>query len=289
MGHIHLRWHTLMCAIVCLCMLALVPGFTKAQCDCDAYPPPAPDETIVTVSSTAEVQNAIANASGRTTIYLAAGVYPVTNASLINIFKPNITLRSLSGNRDDVIIQGAGMDAPGVGHGIYIDADDVTIADLTVRDVPNHGFFINPGSDNCTFYNVRGVDCGEQILKASGYTNEPPKNNGVIRCSTFEYTTVLDDGDDGWYTNGIDLLNCHDWVISDNIIRNIKHNPAITSTLAGPAILLWHGSSNTIVERNRIIECDFGISFGNAGQNGVSHTGGIIRNNFINTIRLPGF
>lgn len=46
-------------------------------------------------------------------------------------------------------------------------------------------------------------------------------------------------------------------------------------------ILVWQGSSNTIVERNRIIDCDFGISFGNASGSGVQHTGGVIRNNFI--------
>ena len=104
-----------------------------------------------------------------------------------------------------------------------------------------------------------------------------PKNRGIIQCSVFEYTTTLDEGA---YTNGIDILNAHDWIIRDNVIRNIKAAPG-AEELAGPAILAWHESSNTIVERNQIIDCDFGISFGNSGQSGISHTGGIIRNNFI--------
>jgi type IX secretion system substrate protein len=254
---------------------------STAQCNCNPLPPPQSSETVVYANNSSEVLSAIANAAGKTTIFLNSGTYQVSSSVFINVSKPDITIRSTSGNRDDVIIQGEGMDATGLGMGIYIDADNITIADLTVREVQNHGFFVNPGADNCLFHNVRGVDCGEQIFKASGYAALPPKNNGIIECSTFEYTTTLDDGDDGWYTNGIDILNCHNWIIRDNVIRNIKHNPAITSNLAGPAILAWHGCSNTIVERNRIIECDFGISFGNAGQGGVSHTGGIIRNNFV--------
>lgn len=225
---------------------------------------------------------AIENANGKTTIYLNSGTYPVNPSNFINVYKPDITIRSTSGNRDDVIIQGEGMAAGGgVGHGIFVDADNITVADLTVRDVQNHAFFVNPGTDSCLFHNVRGLDTGEQILKASGYPSLPPKNDGIIECSTFEYTSTLDDGDDGYYTQGIDLLNCHNWIIRDNVIRNIKHNPSLTSTLAGAAILCWHQSSNTIVERNRIIECDFGISFGNSAQGSISHTGGIIRNNFI--------
>lgn len=253
-----------------------------AQCNCGPLPPPESGVTIIYADNIGEVQLAIENANGRTTIYLNSGTYPVSPSNFINVYKPDITIRSTSGNRDDVIIQGEGMAAGGgVGHGIFVDADNITVADLTVRDVQNHAFFVNPGADSCLFHNVKGLDTGEQIFKASGYPSLPPKNDGIIECSTFEYTSTLDDGDDGYYTQGIDLLNCHNWIIRDNVIRNIKHNPSLTSTLAGAAILCWYQSTNTIVERNRIIECDFGISFGNSAQGSISHTGGIIRNNFI--------
>jgi hypothetical protein len=261
-----------------------------AQCNCGPLAPPGKEETVVYADNIATVQQAIAEADGKTTIYLNPGNYPVDPSGFIHIYKPHITIRSSSGNRDDVIIQGQGMAAGGgVGHGIFVDADNITVADLTVRDVQNHAFFVNPGADSCLFHNVRGLDTGEQIFKASGYPSLPPKNHGIIECSTFEYTTTLDDGDDGYYTQGIDLLNCHDWIIRDNVIRNIKHNPSLTTTLAGPAILAWYQSTNTIVERNRIIECDFGISFGNSAHGSVSHTGGIIKNNFILGYALSDF
>ena len=256
-------------------------NFTSAQCNCGTLPSPGNDETVVYVNTSQELQDAINNAVGPTTIFLNSGIYPVSSTMFINVFKPDITIRSTTGNRDDVIFEGEGMDGPGIGNGITISEDNITIADLTVRNVANHAFFVHPGADSCLFHNVRGLDCGEQIFKASGDETLEPKNNGIIECSTFEYTTTLNDNDDGWYTNGIDLLYCQNWIIRDNIIKNIKHNPSLTSNLAGPAILAWYESSNTIIERNRIIECDFGISLGNAGQGGISHTGGIVKNNFI--------
>ncbi len=266
------------------------PFKTYGQCNCDPISPPGGSETVVTVDSLAGIQAEIGNAVGPKTIYLESGMYYVTPSSFVNVYKPDITIRSVTGNRDDVVIQGEGMDASGgTGHGIFINASNSTIADLTIMEIQNHGVFVNPGSHNLLVHNIRCVDIGEQLFKASGDTSLSPKNNGIIECSVFEYTDTLDDGDDGWYTNGIDLLNSHGWIIRDNVIRNIKHNPAITSNLAGPAILIWQGSSNTIIERNRIIDCDFGISFGNAGGSGIQHTGGIIRNNFIKGYHFSDF
>lgn len=275
------RRHTDILYHILLLLFTILNSYLNAQCDCDSLPPPPAGETIIYVNNTPELLQAIHNASGKTTIYLNSGIYAVDTNTFINVTSPDITIRSTTGNRNDVIIQGMGMSAVGTGIGIYINNDNITIANLTVKDVQNHAFFVTPGSDSSLFHNVAGIDCGEQIFKASGTNSAPPKNGGVIQCSEFKYTTTLDDGDDGWYTNGIDLLNCHNWVIRDNFITNIRHNPSLTSTLAGPAILVWHSSSGTLIERNRILHCDYGISLGNAGQGSVSHTGGIIKNNFI--------
>jgi hypothetical protein len=130
-----------------------------AQCNRGPLPPPESEETVLYADNIGEVQLAIENANGKTTIYLNSGLYPVSPSSFINVYKPDITIRSTSGNRNDVIIQGEGMAAGGgVGHGIFVDADNITVADLTVRDVQNHAFFVNPGADSCLFHNVRGLD-----------------------------------------------------------------------------------------------------------------------------------
>jgi len=78
------------------------------------------------------------------------------------------------------------------------------------------------------------------------------------------------------YTNAIDGVGDARWIVRDNFIHDIRCQDL---TLAGPAILLWQGSSDTLVERNTITDSSRGIAFGLNGPN--DHTGGIARNNFI--------
>lgn len=267
-------------ALQLLIFFIVISNIVFGQCNCDPLPQPGTGETIVYVNNCAELQEAIDTANGKTTIFLNTGTYAVSSTMFIIVNKPNITIRSTSGNRDDVIFQGEGM-AAGGGYvaGFLINEDNITIADLTVCDVPFHAFHVVSG-DSCLFHNVRGLDSGEHIFRAVGIEIWDSINDGLIECSTFEYTTTLDDEDDGYYTTGIGLVNCHSWILRDNIIKNIKHNPSYAlNPLAGPAIIIR--GSNTIVERNSIIECDQGIYFGWWSQNQSSHTGGIIRNNFI--------
>lgn len=55
--------------------------------------------------------------------------------------------------------------------------------------------------------------------------------------------------------------------------RRCRHNiTAPTGRLAGPSILMWRGSPDTIVERNTFVNCQREIAFGH-------HSGGVIRNN----------
>ena len=49
-----------------------------------------------------------------------------------------ITIRGVTGNRGDVILDAGGMGS-GLTHAILIDADDVTVADLTIRNAGEHG------------------------------------------------------------------------------------------------------------------------------------------------------
>ena len=260
-----------------------------AEChSCSPLPAPGAGETVVTVSNASELQEQINNADGPTTIYLEAGTYNVNSGFWITVTEPDITIRSLSGNRDDVVIQGVGMGvAPGFGIQVY--DSRITIADLTIRDVGYHAIQVakteGEETDDLLFHNIRCVDAGQQLFKSSGGL----MYDSVIECSTFEYTTTLkaySHNYNGSYTNGIDLVASRGWIIRDNVIRNIKHDPAATTDIAGPAILIWPAGTgiacgDTVIERNRVIDCDMGIFFGNSSASGVNHTGGVIRNNFI--------
>jgi hypothetical protein len=157
------------------------------------------------------------------------------------------------------------------GHfGILLDADDVTIADLTIRNAHDHGISIQ-GYDRPLLYNLHIQDIGDQLVKVNPGGNG--SEDGLLACSTLEYSTHAPDS----YTNGISAHDAHRWVIRDNKWYRIR-GPADQT---GPTILFWSGSSDTIVERNLLVDCYRGIAFGNPSHAGIDHTGGFVRNNMI--------
>jgi len=58
------------------------------------------------------------------------------------------------------------------------------------------------------------------------------------------------------------------------------------ATIAGPAVLMWNGTANSLVEGNTFVDCQREISLGLIERAPSDHTGGIVRNNFI--YRRPG-
>ena len=265
-----------------LCLSALSLN-GNSQCNCDPLPIIGNQVVINSSQGTSAIQTAINNASGPLTILLQDGTYSVASGQ-INITKPNITIRSQSGIRENVIIEGNGM-LNGSYHGISILHRKATIADLTIKNINNHGIDINfwyqsGPIDSTLIHNVHVIDCGQQLIKMSySGTSSQRGDNGIIECCLIEYTNSLPGSN--LYTNGIDLHNAHNWIIRDNVIKNIQAGPSTTSD-AGPAILFFKGGSNAIIERNSILNCDEGIFLGNWGDSpNMSHNGGIIRNNII--------
>jgi hypothetical protein len=242
------------------------PGAARSEEECPPLPPPA--GTVVTVSSEAQLRDRAYNAAPGTTIMITAGVYNM--GGYIHVVNDGIALRGQTGNRDDVILDFGGMVS---GYfGILVDADDVTIADLTVRNASDHGVSVQ-GRDRPVLYNLHIQDIGDQLVKVNPAGDG--SEDGLLACSRLEYTTGAPDS----YTNGISAHDAHRWVVRDNEwyrIRTVDDTPV-------PTILFWSGSSDTVVERNLLVDCYQGISFGNASQGGINHTGGVVRNNFIYT------
>jgi len=235
----------------------------------DLCPPLSPPTgSVVTVSTEAELRGQAYTAAAGTTIMVSPGIYNM--GDVIHIVNDNITIRGATGNRDDVILDGGGMLATGRYHVILIEADDVTIADLTIRNGDEHGVSIN-GSDRPTLYNLRILDTGYQLVKVNPIGDG--SDDGLLACSRLEYTTTSPED----YTNGISAHNAHDWTVRDNAWYRIR----TPGNAAVPTILFWSGSSGTVVERNLLVDCYQGISFGNASHGAGDHTGGIVRNNFI--------
>jgi hypothetical protein len=240
---------------------------------------PAPAGTVVNVSTAAQLQSAVSALSSNTTIVVAPGTYNLTGPLYINGTFTNVGIRGATNNRDDVVLAGPGMTVSSVPYGIWVggNVQGVTIANLTIRDIYNHPIMLNPGTQSPLIHNVRLLNAGQQFVKVnptgSGGSGNGV-NNGIVRYSVIEYTTTSRDD----YTNGVDVHSGTGWVISHNLFRNLRAPGA----LAGPAILMWNGASNTIVDGNTFIDCQREISLGLTDRAGATdHNGGVVRNNFI--------
>jgi hypothetical protein len=247
-----------------------------------AVPPvplPAPSGPIVHVNTLAQLQNAVAGIASNTTILIGPGTYNLATPLYINGSFTNVGIRGATGNRDDVVLVGRGMNGAtdgGVPFGIWVggNVQGVTIAHLTIRDVYYHPIMLNAGAQSPLIHNVRLVNAGQQLLKSSPDGAGGGVDNGIVEYSVFEYDTTSRDD----YTNGVDVHTGDNWIIRHNLFRNIR---APQGQLAGPAILMWNHSTNTLVDGNTFIDCQREIALGLIERTPNDHSGGIIRNNFI--------
>jgi PKD repeat protein len=168
-----------------------------------------------------------------------------------------------------------------VPHVFEVNASYVTVADLTMGEVANHAIQIHGENDkdNLLVHNVRIYDTWEQMIKGSVSDNGLASDNGIVECSLLEYTAGIGPQ---YYIGGVDVHRGANWIVRDNEFRHIK---SPETDLAEHAIHFWSNASNTLVERNKIVDCDRGIGFG-LGSSG--HVGGIIRNNMVYVTRDVG-
>ena len=92
------------------------------------------------------------------------------------------------------------------------------------------------------------IDAGQQFIKSNPDGAGGGANNGIVEYSVIEYDTTSRDD----YTNGVDVHAGANWIVRHNLFRNIGAPPGL---LAGPAVLMWNHSRNTIVEGNTFLNC----------------------------------
>lgn len=252
-----------------------------------------PTGATVSVDTVGELQSAVNNATAGETILIADGVYNL-NGVYLRIDMPNVALRSASGNREAVVLDGNYITT----EIIQIVASDVTIADLTLREAYNHPIHVmttDAGHTlNTRIYNVHLIDPGEQAIKINPAADGTYPDDGLIACSHLELTDAgRPQIRNNCYTGGIDAHQAEGWVIRDNLIEGFWCN----NGLSEHGIHLWRGCRDTLVERNVLKENARGIGFGlatsgeartypdnpcpDAAGGYVDHYGGIIRNNFV--------
>ena len=289
----------LLAGLAIACFVMALPRAARIGAPEDVQPPPAAKNApplppasgrVVHVSTEAMLQAAVREIASNTTIVLAAGTYRLTSTLWINGAMTDVAIRGATGSRDEVVLDGSsGLNA--VPHGIWTGGGvrDITIANLTIREVRQHALIFNAGTQRPHVYNVRLVDAGQQFIKANPDGIGGGVNDGTIEYSLIEYTTTAKDS----YTNGVDVHGGVNWIIRNNEFRNIVSPPG--APLAGPAVLMWNGSKGTLTEDNTFLNCARGIAYGLEPRPGVDgfdafdHWGGIIRGNvFIRTRAQPG-
>ncbi len=253
-----------------------------------------PPRSVVYVSTVAELEAAISNLVSNTEIRISDGTYDINTMLMVggnwgsSETLSNVKITSNSQNREAVILKGTGMYTSGNANILFLFRNivDFTLSDLTIKEVYYHPIQAQGenGANRPTFKNLHIIDAGEQFIKVTRSTADQMFcNRGVVEDCYFEFTEHAKYWSSwGYYTDAVDVLGGDGWIIRDNTFYNIRapHDDQNPSGIAGAVILMWHESSNTIVEQNRFIECDMGIQFGNPSGAGVDHDGGIIRNNF---------
>jgi hypothetical protein len=228
--------------------------------------PPAKGAIIV-VSNVHALIAALRNAEASQTILVEDGHYMMPR--YVQIAADNVTLRSASGQRERVILDGA-TSRDGELLGITA-CSGVTIADLTIQNIKWTGFKINSQTNvqkltirNCIIHNIwqRGIK-GVKVPKENRETVRP-KQCRVQYCLFYNDRPkrLSDDPADiaqGNYIAGIDVMYATDWIISDNVFVGIQGK-----TFEGRgAVFIWHDSRDCVIERNIIIDCDIGLQLGN--------------------------
>jgi hypothetical protein len=232
----------------------------------------------VTVTNISQLVGAVGTANGsqgNTTILLQDGTYTLSDTLYVKA--PNVTLAGVSGNRDNVVIQGDAMSSTAkVKNLLRVSASNFKLRDLTLQRCGWHLIQI-VGEENADYPIINNCilrDAYEQILKGSVDQNNIglASDSGLIENCLFEYSAGIGPQ---YYIGGIDVHGGKNWIVRNNIFHSII---SPTQTVAEHAVHFWNGSADNIVEKNLFINCDRAIGFGLDGR---GNTRGIIRNNMI--------
>lgn len=251
---------------------------------------PRPTETAIRATTVAELFAAARQVQPGGTILVADGHYSLPQ--MLDLHTDRVTLRSESGQRDKVILDGHGQLGELVG---ITRCSGVTIADLTIQNARWNGFKLNSdhGVTRVTIYNCVIHNIWQRGIKG---VTVPKKNRDQLRPTDCRVQYCLfyndrpkkfsdDDADrpdnfNGNYIGGMDIMYARRWTISDNVFLGIQGR---TREGRG-AIFLWVDAQDCIVERNIIVDGDCGICLGNSFRSAdtpVHCTRCIVCNNFV--------
>jgi len=177
------------------------------------------------VSTVGELNSAFSNYNTGDEIVIQPGTYVLTQ--YLWPTRPNVTVRGATGNRDDVIFSGNGMNVnSGLRGGISIATDDAVVRDLTFQEFYHHGIHLRAenDADRAVISNVRTVNCGQRHIKGSCNSSTPQYicEDCLIENVLMEQTVPLQNHSDNDYIGGIDAMGLSGTTIRDCQAINIQ-------------------------------------------------------------------
>lgn len=286
---------TVVLGLLCVMIPGSVP--VRAKVWATTYCPPLSPAIgdVFRVSTVAGLRDAVRRLAPGTTILVADGTYHLDGEALW-IDVPNVSLRSASGKREAVILDGGYVTTEMV----TVAASNVIIADLTLRRAQTHPIHVVSTDSGPTrhtlIYNVHILDPGQQAIKINPHGARTYfADEGTVACSRIELTDAGRSHvwaiNGSCYTGGIDGHQAQDWTVRDNTIEGFW----CERDLAEHGIHFWTGSRDTLVERNVLVDSARGIGLGLVqsgdgrvygddpcpGAGYVGHYGGLVRNNWV--------
>ena len=232
---------------------------------------PPPEGQVIRVSTVDQLFQAASDVRPGGTVLVADGHYMMPR--YFELRTDDVTLRSQSGDRHKVILDGAESR-----HGELVGVracSGVTFADLTIQNIRHNGFKLNSNFGvqrvmihNCVIHNIwqRGVK--GVAVPTDRPEIQPPQGCRIQHCLFYndrpkrfeDDSTDTPETFNGNYVGGIDAMYADGWTISDNVFYGIRGR---TGEARG-AVFLWRGGKDCVVERNVIVDCDTGICLGNS-------------------------
>jgi hypothetical protein len=239
------------------------------------------------VSTEEQLQAAVESVTSKTTIRIAPGTYALSRTLRLSGRVEDVTLRGSTGSARDVVLVGQGMNNSSYGNvpsAIVVGGgvQSLTVADLTIRDVYLHAIQLEPAALAPRLSNLYLLNAGQSFVRANLDPTLGGVPDGVVERSLFERTQASRDAN----TTAIEVRGGTRWHLRGNAFRNLS---APAGQMGTPAVLMTHGSANTITEQNTFLNCQRGIAYGWTDRDGYDHVGGTIRNNVLyRAASLPG-
>lgn len=223
---------------------------------CPALPPSAGREVPIAAGDAAGLRSAVDSAEPGDVILLADGTYHL-DGSYLWIDVDDVVLRSQSGDRDAVVLDGAYLTTEIVN----VVGSRITVADITLKRSRDCAIHVQPADgrdiEGALIYNVAVVDPGQHAIKLNSVGGHYA-DRGVVACTRQELTSEGRPHVSNCYTGGIDFHRSRGWHIYDNHIEGFW----CPSGLPEHAIHLWNGNADSLVERNTIVNVARGIGLG---------------------------